>query len=114
MNAYRKTDSEPLKTDPEPNGRGVVLTFSEEDGTGKFGGHTYVNSVGGNYQKSDSCGLGDFTIFSTFATEVYESSEWSRNALNPLRGKVTYGRTEEKLYIYHNKTLVVMVFSKAK
>ncbi|WP_373514668.1 hypothetical protein [Persicitalea sp.] len=114
LDAYRKTGSEPLKPDPEPNSRGVVLTFSEKDGAGKFEGHTYINSVGGSYPKTDSCGLGDLSIFSTYTTEVYESSEWSRNALSPLRDKVTYGRTEEKLYIYHDKKLVVMVFSKGK
>ena len=111
LNAYQKVSEGTLQPDPDPEGRGVVLTFTEENNRVRFEGHTVANTVSGGYQKGDSCRLEQGTFG---GTKVGEPTEFSSRAWVAMNGAETYGRTTDNLFIYFNKGSEVMIFDRQR
>ena len=111
LRAYRNLSDGTSITDPDPKGRGVVLTFTEEGNTVRFEGHTVANVVSGGYQKGDSCRLEQGTFG---GTKVGEPTEFSSRAWVGMNGAETYGHTVDNLFIYFNKRSEGMIFDKKK
>jgi hypothetical protein len=109
LGAYQKLNDGTLETDPDPKGRGIVLTFTEEGNLVQFAGHTVGNTVSGAYQKGDSCRLEQGTFG---GTKVGEPTEFSSRAWVGMNGAEAYGRTAEKLFIYFNNKSEVMIFDR--
>ncbi len=109
LSAYQKMNEGTLLSDPDPKGRGVVLTFTEEGKTVRFEGHTVANTVSGTYQKGDSCRLAQGTFG---GTKVGEPTEFSSRAWVAMNGAETYGRSTDNLYIYYNGKSDVMIFDR--
>lgn len=109
LSAYQKLDEGTLLADPDPKGRGVVLTFTQEGKTVRFEGHTVANTVNGGYLKGDSCRLKEGTFG---GTKVGEPTEFSSRAWVAMNGAEAYGRSTDKLYIYYNGKAEVMIFDK--
>jgi hypothetical protein len=109
LDAYQKLSEGTLETDPDPKGRGVVLTFTEEGKTVRFEGHTVANTVSGTYQKGDSCRLEQGTFG---GTKVGEPTEFSSRAWVGMNGAERYGRTTNQLFIYFNEGSDVMIFDR--
>lgn len=109
LSAYQKLDEGTLQSDPDPKGRGVVLTFTQEGKTVRFEGHTVANTVSGGYQKGDSCRLEQGTFG---GTKIAEPTEFSSRAWVAMNGAEAYGRTTDNLYIYYNGKSDVMIFDK--
>jgi hypothetical protein len=109
LKAYQNVSTGKLETDPEPDGRGVVLSFEEENWKGKIAGHTGANSVLGSYSR-DRCELHDVEFGGTKVAEpnVFNSKVWSAMA---TAGQLTF--TKEKLSIYFDNYSEVMLFEKA-
>ncbi len=107
--AYQKMSDGTLQTDPDPQGRGVVLSFTEEGNTVRFKGHTVANTVNGGYQKADSCRLEQGTFG---GTKVGEPTEFSSRVWVGMNGAEAYGRTRDNLYIYYNGKSEVMIFNR--
>ena len=109
LSAYQKLNEGTLLSDPDPKGRGVVLTFTEEGKTVRFEGHTVANTVSGGYLKGDSCRLAQGTFG---GTKVGEPTEFSSRAWVATNGAEAYGRSTDNLYIYYNGKSEVMIFDK--
>ena len=109
LQAYQKLSEGTLQADPDLNGRGVVLTFTQEGKTVRFEGHTVANTVSGGYQKGDSCRLEQGTFG---GTKIAEPTEFSSRAWVAMNGAEAYGRTTDNLYIYYNGKSDVMIFDK--
>ena len=109
LRAYQKLSEGTLQADPDPNGRGVVLTFTQEGKTVRFTGHTVANTVSGGYQKGDSCRLEQGTFG---GTKVAEPTEFSSRAWVAMNEAEAYGRGSDQLYIYYNGKLDVMIFDR--
>ncbi|MPR34321.1 META domain-containing protein [Salmonirosea aquatica] len=109
LRAYQKPSDGTSETDPDPKGRGVVLTFTEEGNAVRFEGHTVANTVSGGYQKSDSCRLEQGTFG---GTKVAEPTEFSSRAWVAMNGAEAYGRTTDNLFIYFNSKSEVMIFDR--
>lgn len=111
LQAYQKLSEGTLESDPDPKGRGVVLTFTEEGKKVRFAGHTVANTVSGGYQKGDSCRLEQGTFG---GTKVGEPTEFSSRAWVGMNGAEAYGRGRDQLYIYYNGKSDVMIFERVK
>jgi len=111
LQAYQKLSDGTLQADPDPKGRGVVLTFTQEGTTVRFEGHTVANTVSGGYQKGDSCRLEQGTFG---GTKVGEPTEFSSKAWVAMNGAEAYGRKAEQLFIYFNNKSEVMIFDRQR
>jgi hypothetical protein len=116
LQAYQHIDSRKLEEDPDPSGRGVVLTFEEDGDKGTIQGHTVANQVGGNYQKADACRLLNVSFG---GTKVAEPTAWSAKtwtAINSATGYEIYTSKDRKdqLSIYYNNRIERMIFVKEK
>ncbi len=111
LSAYQNLDNGTLQPDPDPKGRGVVFTFSEDSISVSFKGHTVVNSVSGGYSKGAECKL-ENGIFG--GTKVGEPTQWSNKVWSAMNSVGNYGQTQKNLFIYFNQKSEVMIFSKIK
>jgi hypothetical protein len=116
LQAYQHIDSRKLENDPEPSGRGVVLTFREEGGKGTISGHTAANQVFGSYEKAEACQLLNVTFG---GTKVGEPTPWSAKAWTAISSATVYetarlGDGKQQLSIYFNNRSERMLFVKVE
>ncbi len=111
LQAYQNLSTGTLEPDPDPKGRGVVLTFTEEGESGKIAGHTVANTVFGSYVKGDSCNLEKVTFG---GTKVGEPTPWSAKAWTAMNGAEGFGQSAGHLFIYFNNRAEVMIFDKQR
>lgn len=109
--SHQKLSEGIFQADPDPKGRGVVLTFTDDGKAVGFEGHTVANTVSGGYQKGDSCRLEQGAFG---GTKVAEPTEFSSRAWVGMNGAEAYGRGGDQLYIYYNGKSEVMVFDKVQ
>ena len=105
---YRDISTGNLQTDPEPDGKGVVYTFTDNEKTGNIEGHTSVNTISGSYELLEYCRL---KITSFGGTKVGEPA-WSNKAWLASDSTFGYERIGNNLTIYRNKGKEGMVFRK--
>lgn len=111
LDAYQNLGDGTLQPDPEPNGRGVVLTFSKDGESISFKGHTVANIVSGGFLNGESCSLEN----SSFGgTKVGEPTQWSNKVWSAMGSVEAYGFINKNLYLYFNNRSEVMIFSKVK
>lgn len=109
LKAYQNVSTGKLETDPDPDGRGIVFTFEEVDGKGKFTGHTAVNTVSGGYFR-DGCVLKDAGFG---GTKIGELTAFSAKVWSAMFGAQRLTFTKDKLSIYFNNSAEIMLFEKA-
>ena len=114
LQAYQHIDSRKLEEDPDPSGRGVVLTFKEDGNAGTIKGHTVANRVGGSYQKADACQLLNVAFG---GTKVAEPTAWSAKAWTAMNSATDYeiyrgNGQKDQLSIYFNNRSERMIFKR--
>jgi len=111
LDAYQNLSDGTLQHDPDPKGRGVVLTFTEDSNSIVFKGHTAANSVGGGYRKAGSC---DLENGSFGGSKVGEPTKWDSKVWTAMGSAEAYSLTKKNLFLYFNAKSEVMIFSKVK
>ncbi len=109
LDSYQNTSTGAEEKDPEPDGKGVVFTFKDDEKEGTIEGHTFVNDVFGKYTLQAGCSM-KVTEFG--GTKVGEPG-WSGDAW--LNSNVTayYQVVGEKLVLSFANAPKRMVFKKA-
>ena len=105
---YRDISSGNLEADPEPDGKGVVFTFKDNEKMGTLQGHTYMNTVSGTYELMEYCRI---KMQSFGGTKVGEPA-WSNRAWLASDTIFYYERIENNLTIYRNAGKEGMIFKK--
>lgn len=110
LQAYQNMTTGTREDDPDPKGRGVVFTFTEEEGkSGKIEGHTVANTVFGSYQRGDTCNLEKVAIG---GTKVGEPTLWSAKAMTAMHGAEFFRQVDNRLYVYFNTRSERMIFER--
>jgi hypothetical protein len=94
--------------DPDPEGKGVVYTFTDDEKEGTIEGHTVANTISGSYTLDKTCSF-RVTVFG--GTKVGEPA-WSGKAWLPSNKPGYYQVSSTKLVIYFNGTEERLVFKK--
>ncbi|MCF0071684.1 hypothetical protein LZD49_14490 [Dyadobacter sp. CY261] len=113
LDYFQNTATGAVDTDPEVSGKSVVFTFTDDTKEGTITGHTFVNTVTGNYVLGQGC---TFRIVSFGGSKVGEP-EWSRKAWFPsdsTGGKGNYHVTSNKLILKFDQNPEQFVFRKEK
>ena len=105
---YRDISSGNLEADPEPDGKGVVFTFKDNEKMGTLQGRTYMNTVSGTYELMEYCRI---KMQSFGGTKVGEPA-WSNRAWLASDTIFYYERIENNLTIYRNAGKEGMIFKK--
>ncbi len=111
LQAYQDLATGTLNPDPDPKGRGVVFTFTEEGKSGKIAGHTVANTIFGSYVKGSSCDLEQVTFG---GTKVGEPTSWSSKAWTAMNGAESFKQGGDRLYIDFNKRSERMIFERQR
>jgi hypothetical protein len=106
--AYENQTTGLTDNDPEPEGKGVVYTFRDNEKTGSVEGHTFANTITGAYKLGDGCAL---TITAFGGTKVGEPL-WSNKAWLPSNKSGYYQIVGNRLVIYFNGTEERLVFER--
>jgi len=111
LDAFQNLNDGTREPDPNPKGRGVVLTFKEDSTSIGFQGHTAANAVGGRYRKAGSC---DLENGSFGGSKVGEPTKWDGKVWTAMANAEAYGLTKKNLFLYFNAKSEVMIFSKVR
>jgi hypothetical protein len=98
LEAYENQTTGIAENDPQPEDKGVVFTFADDEKQGTIEGHTFVNTVNGSYTLDKNCG---FKVVSFGGSKVGEP-EWSKKAWLPSSKSGYYQVVGDKLIIYLN------------
>lgn len=108
LEAYENQTTGALITDPDPDGKGVVYTFKDNEKEGTIEGHTVANTVDGSYTLDKNC---NFKVLVFGGSKVGEPA-WSGKAWLPSDKTGYYQRIGSKLTIYFNGSEELLVFRK--
>lgn len=106
--AYQTLSSGRLELDPDPDGRGVVFTFSESGEAGEIKGHTVANEITGSYQR-DNCRFRDIRFG---GTKVGEPNSWNSKVWTAMHSAQNFQLVSDELAILFNNNLERMLFRK--
>lgn len=106
LEAFENQTTGALSGDPEPEGKGVVFTFKDNEKEGTIEGHTFANTVFGTYTLDKTC---NFKVVSFGGTKVGEPA-WSSKAWLPSNKTGYYQRLGNQLVIYFDGSEERLVF----
>jgi hypothetical protein len=98
LEAYENQTTGIAENDPQPESKGVVFTFADDEKQGTIEGHTFANTINGTYTLDNHCA---FKLVSFGGTKVGEP-EWSSKAWLPSGKSGYYQIVGSKLVIYFN------------
>ena len=108
LESYENQTTGVTEKDPDPDGKGVVYTFTDNEKEGSIEGHTVMNTVSGGYSLDNTC---NFKVLSFGGSKVGEPA-WSNKAWLPSDKPGYYQRHDNKLVIYFNGSEERLVFKK--
>ena len=111
LTGYRNVSTGELESDPDPDGKGVVFTFKDNEKEGTIEGHTFANTIFGKYSLGEQC---RYKILEFGGTKVGEPG-WSSKAWLLALAEGNYQRTGNDLTLFRDKGNNVwegMVFKK--
>lgn len=99
LTGYRDISTGELESDPDPDGKGVVFTFKDDEKEGTIEGHTSGNTISGKYSLGDQC---HYEILEFGGTKVGEPG-WSGRAWLLALAEGNYHRNGNELILYRDK-----------
>jgi hypothetical protein len=110
LDSYQNISTGAEEKDPEPEGKGVVFTFKDNEKEGTIAGHTFVNEISGTYTLGGECSV-KITAFG--GTKVGEPG-WSGKAWLNAAGVASYQVSENKFILTYPNATERMIFKKTQ
>jgi hypothetical protein len=110
LDSYQNISTGAEEKDPEPEGKGVVFTFKDNEKEGTITGHTFVNEISGTYTLGGECSV-KITAFG--GTKVGEPG-WSGKAWLNAAGVASYQVSENKFILTYPNATERMIFKKTQ
>ncbi|MCE6990651.1 META domain-containing protein [Dyadobacter sp. CY323] len=109
LSAIENLASGTSEPDPDPNGKGVIFTFTDDEKEGAITGHTFVNQVDGSYSLAAECAI----VIKEFGGTKVGEPKWSGRAWL-ASGKGSYQLAGDKLTLFLNDRETGLVFTRVK
>lgn len=112
LDHFQNTSTGAIDPDPGIEGKSVVYTFQDDAKEGTITGHTFVNTISGNYTLGPECSI----KITSFGGSKVGEPEWSEKAWFPSDSAAAgfYRASTDKLVIRFDKNPEQLVFKKEK
>ncbi|TAE54660.1 MAG: hypothetical protein EAZ89_06450 [Bacteroidetes bacterium] len=94
--------------EPDHIARGIVITFSDKGGRGKFDGETVTNYISGKYTIASA----DSVTFRDISGSLRGEPVWGERFWTALDVVTAYGRSEDLLYLDYQGDTMRMTFER--